>query len=69
MSKWIPVRERLPLRKADNCSDLVDVWIGSERWTDVIYNFLEGEWYDTDVWCSVEGVTHWMEIPEPPEEK
>lgn len=59
VSKWIPVRERLPLRKADNCSYEVDVWIGSERCPDVIYDFLEEEWYDTDVWCSIEGVTHW----------
>tara|TARA_R100000541_G_C1897352_1_gene84095 strand:- start:101543 stop:101752 length:210 start_codon:yes stop_codon:yes gene_type:complete len=69
MSKWIPVEERLPLRQADNCSYEVDVWIENERWPDVIYAFLEEEWYDTDVWCSIEGVTHWMEKPKPPEEK
>ena len=70
MSGWIPVGERLPPRMADNCSYEVDVWIGNERWPDVIYDFLEEEWYD--VVCGVivsEKVTHWMEKPEPPPEE
>lgn len=65
-SKWIPVTERLPEKDADvlccrgnHIGALRDVYTykGDGKWEDS-YGF----WNYTDI----EGITHWMPLPEPP---
>ena len=67
MSKWISVEARLPKNQ-----DTIDVWC-EFRVTDC--KFTENKFYidildnDEDFSHSelLEGVTHWMPLPEPPE--
>ena len=67
-SKWIPVTERLPEEDADvlccrgnHIGALIDVYTyqGDGKWEDSY-----GYWNYTDI----EGITHWMPLPEPPKE-
>ena len=68
VQKWIPVTERLPEEDADvlcsrgnHIGALIDVYTykGDGKWEDSY-----GYWNYTDI----EGITHWMPLPEPPAE-
>lgn len=65
-SKWIPVTERLPDEDDDvlccrgnHIGALIDVYTykGDGKWEDSY-----GYWNYTDI----EGITHWMPLPQPP---
>ena len=67
-SKWIPVSERFPEENADvlccrgnHIGALMDVYTykGDGKWEDTY-----GYWNYTDI----EGITHWMPLPELPKE-
>ena len=66
VGRWIPVSERLP-EQTKKCL----VWCEVEHHADVI-KFMDMVYYNTSekVWvmdgCKVNGVTHWMPLPEPP---
>lgn len=57
---WISVKDELPKKKGDYLIYNTDglVWI---------YWYNDG-WYDSDC-CISDNVTHWMPLPEPPEEE
>ena len=66
--KWIPVTERLPEENDDvlcyrgnHIGVLMDVYTykGDNKWEDSY-----GYWNYTDI----EGITHWMPLPQPPKE-
>lgn len=59
---WISVNDRLPEKKGDYLIFNTDgiVW---PYWYDKEYK----EWYDSSGYLT-ENVTHWMPLPEPPEE-
>ena len=69
MSKWISVEDELPT------SQDVDVWIDGYRVSDC--SFVDGDFeevvldHDGDYshMEKLDGVTHWMYSPEPPEEE
>lgn len=65
MSKWISVHDEVP-----GNNRIVDCWVNSgaegERWPNCYYE--DGEWFDGDMHCSIDLVTYWIEIPEPPKE-
>ena len=74
MSKWISVKERLPEENT-----WVDVWAKSTivpryngtRHTDIYYtwnNFWLGPDDEPSLYSSNFLVTHWMPLPEPPQE-
>jgi hypothetical protein len=63
--RWIPVSERLPLLR-DGKAVLVytksgeiysGLYLGNNEWTGLLHDFREGD------------VTHWMPLPETPENK
>ena len=67
--KWIPVTERLPDKNADvlcsrgnHIGALMDVYtyVGDDQWDDT---------YGNRSGTEDEGITHWMPLPEAPEEK
>lgn len=67
--RWIPVTERLPDENGkyivNACYDIWDSTIV------MVAEYYSGSrtWYDECCECSLEGiVTHWMPLPEPPEE-
>ena len=64
MPRWIPVTERLP-------EDTTEVLVCSgifAPFTEVA--FYDGLWYSAwDGETEIESVTHWMPLPEPPEEE
>lgn len=79
--RWIPVAERLPEEMDRSCggwsaeirpSDDVLVWLSSEKRQSVAwYSHTYNEWTTVDentVYC-FEEVTHWMQLPPPPEEE
>lgn len=63
--RWIPVTEQLPLRGdrvicfGDNGINIVDFVCG-DKWCALPWFYLDGE--------QETGVTHWMQIPQPPKE-
>ena len=65
-SKWIPVSERLPEQHSS-----VIVYRKTKRFSMLHYSnalgfhFYDSEWGDV----TVDDVTHWMPLPEPPKEK
>lgn len=62
--RWIPVTERLP---EDGQAILaVQSWDGKARI--VPANYDRGLWYDCIFDCPAEHITHWMPVPEPPED-
>ncbi len=56
-SKWIPVSERLP-------DERVPVLTFTDKGTQRIGRLYGSEWYTT-MW-ELDGVTHWMPLPDPP---
>lgn len=58
--KWIPVTERLPIKGTN-------VLIYSKRGGRAEGELCEDGWWQYRWCCKVEDVTHWMPIPEPPE--
>ena len=64
--RWIPVTERLPIRGdrvicfGDNGINAVDFVCG-DKWCALPWFYLDGE--------QETGVTHWMPLPQPPEEE
>jgi hypothetical protein len=83
MAEWISVKERLPKRRQDVLCFIEEecqyyhIEGGSPYWT-VDYFVCEGyydsrrkEWYirrSPDLSSPNYGVTHWMPLPEPPQE-
>ncbi len=72
MPRWIPVEERLPeygvrvletdMYEEDDCTG---IWTREEDKDDA-----DGCWHDEhDWWHALDEVTHWMPLPEPPEEE
>lgn len=69
IQKWIPVSERLPEQDQEVLcymgnfiGTLMDVYTykGDNKWEDTY-----GNWNYTDI----EGITHWMQLPQPPKEE
>ena len=59
--KWISVEERLPEEKESVLVHYVDGWMP-------IAFLLDGKWYQSNGEMSWLSVTHWMPLPQPPEE-
>lgn len=65
-AEWIPVSDRLP-----NSFESVLVCMPGESPFPLVHEgFIndEGEWYSNHFMRDADDVTHWMPIPEPPEE-
>lgn len=61
MSEWISVEDRLP---ALNVQCLV---INKQKTIFIAWQYADGYWeYDENAQYCAYGVTHWMELPEPP---
>lgn len=61
MSEWISVKERLPERRRR-----VLCWLS---YPDIEEIIVENQYYGNGMWTvESEAVTHWMPLPEPPEE-
>ena len=60
MSEWISVKDRLP----DTCVCVLVHYDDGNMLVDEIGS--DGEWIDEDFNCG--NITHWMPLPEPPEE-
>lgn len=60
--RWISVKERLPEEKESVLVHYVDGWMP-------IAFLLGGKWYQSGGETSWLSVTHWMPLPEPPEER
>lgn len=70
MSEWISVKDGLP--EVPQGYEQVQVIIWSENGLDVAwYQSNNNEFYDMAGWLGSEinGVTHWMPLPEPPKEE
>ena len=65
MSEWISVHDELPGNNR-NVDCFVDSGVDGERWPNCYCE--DGEWFDSDMHCSIDLVTHWIEIPENPKE-
>lgn len=66
MSEWIRVKDRLP-RKVESVGYVFD---GKDVRSDVYYPGFCGSWESENGigWYTYEkNITHWMEIPKPPE--
>lgn len=61
--KWISVKDRLP-----EAEGMYIVYIPLTGGTIVAADYLDGHWIDWEVDLT-ERVTHWMPLPEPPEEE
>ena len=61
---WIPVTERLP----DDGSDILAYTENGEDARIVPANYDRGIWFDCCFNRVAENITHWMPLPEPPEE-
>ena len=66
MNNWIDVDYKKP-NKVNNISEIVDLWVEGERWPNCYYCFDDDNWYDMDCGITIDGATHWMSLPEPPE--
>lgn len=60
---WVSVEDKLPDEKEDV---LVFLRVGDSSWVDVMY-LLGGTWYEPKGHPCNFPVTHWMGIPEPPQ--
>ena len=73
MSEWISTKDRLPTEN-DNYLAVVDGEVMEVTfWPDSIKNFMGLRWSTCNAdgfrWLMNEVVTHWMPMPEPPEEE
>ena len=66
MAEWISVKDILP----DNEQDVLAYLNDGEETRIAPCNFANGVWFDRTMNCVVvlSHVTHWMSLPEPPEE-
>ena len=66
--RWIPVGERLPDTDAVYPWSTVEVeiWCDGENVSSAFYHLDRGQWMRNNG-TTVEGVTHWRELPAPPE--
>lgn len=62
--RWISVEERLP----EDCEDVLVRIARGDASRIVCAWLLNGEWRYLNVRCDGDRVTHWMPLPEPPEE-
>lgn len=60
MSEWISVKDRMP----ENHEDYL--LIGHHNDCYIGHMDIHGDWYD-DCGIEIEGISHWMPLPEPPE--
>ena len=63
--RWIPVTERLP----EDGSDILAVQSCCGEVRIIPANYDRGVWYDCIFNRIAEHITHWMPLPEPPEEE
>jgi len=66
MSEWISVNNKMPVNE-----DIVDIYTANNgRFTDAQYvSEMIGYWLTRDaIWINLDKVTHWMPLPEPPNE-
>lgn len=59
--RWIPVTERLPDEDDEVLVVAVNDFNHDDRWVSI-------DWLYSGMWQQHEIVTHWMPLPEPPEE-
>jgi hypothetical protein len=66
MSDWISVKDRLPDR-----SDYYWAWIvRGEPWGDeLFFDAGRGRWLHEECGHEVSSVSHWMPLPDPPEDE
>ena len=62
--KWIPVTERMPEENEYGASEEVFVMMGRGKYVTYSTDFTQD-----GIWCCNHSITHWMPIPEPPEEE
>lgn len=62
--RWIPVEERLP----EELTDVLTKCGHGAAWFYGLAHLFEGKWKVDGIGGSVDIVTHWMPLPEPPEE-
>lgn len=63
--KWISVKERLPEKETPNCT--VDVLVTDGTHINIgYYDYIDGMWWTLED-CFYFHVTHWMPLPELPE--
>ena len=62
--KWVSVKDRLPDKESMLCLVISDgdLYVSHWHWSG------GGAWFFTDGECDC-NVTHWMKVPEPPEEE
>ena len=77
MNEWISVDDRLPEDKGDGVKHQeIDLWCGEDkcRYPDAYY--FKGKFWDIaldhdgcfDFYFELENITHWMPLPQPPEQ-
>ena len=60
--KWISVKDRLPERGSDILA--YQDHLGNKRIVPANFDF--DKWFDCCLCVNVEGITHWMPLPQPP---
>lgn len=64
MGQWIKCSERMP-------DDFVDVLVTDGHYVEIMTRLGDGSWLvlleEWSTCVSVDGITHWMPLPEPPE--
>ena len=67
--RWIPVSERLPEVEEYACSVSVLVFRNGYTVAEAWYDFEEENWHKSNaIGMLIDGVTHWMPLPEPPDD-
>lgn len=67
-TRWILVSERLPEVEEYACSVSVLVFRNGYTVAEAWYDFEEENWHKSNaIGMLIDGVTHWMLLPEPPE--
>ena len=62
--KWIPVTERLPDEDQKAICIMDDGSFRVFRWS-----YIDWMWDDGNEWYKEKDITHWMPLPEPPQEE